>query len=931
MNDLDKLLDLVDLWDETPLDSRGEPAAFCSNFPELQQKFLDFLAQRFEVGKLLQGSAEPTLPDSLLNKLRSDRFALLRFHDSGGLGWVYVGQDLEFGRTVAIKVLQPSHATDPSERRRFLREAELTSILEHPGIVPIYGLERGDESGQPYYAMRFIEGETLRSAILRLHQQETQIDWRGLEGVRLLRAFIQVCDTVAYAHSRGVIHRDLKSLNVMLGPFGETLVLDWGLAKVARENSNSDRSNRNGSHDSGEGTRTDSLKVRGASSPTSTFTNRDESSNSQRGTWANVLSTIEGETRQGNVAGTIGFMSPEQAKGEWDQVDSRSDIFSLGAILYQMLTGVTPYRGEKGIEAAIQCKFPRPRTQKRATPKALEAICLKSMSSQAIERYQTAFDLKRDIELFLADLPVSAHSESIAERGSRFLRRNRTSVFVASCLMLVIVGLLAFFLQKSTQQNSLLTKANDKWRAAAKEAAQSAWNESVRAEEAIEERKRANREATEANALADTMISMFADSTPWTQNRPLSLSEWILAKLDKPSFWKELSPTRAGPLRYYLALTLIQNNRQQEAVPVLRDAILSLERTKNESLLRDANLELGLLLVSRTANWEPDEKRTREGIARIEDILKDKELADAEKMRAKLILAQSYFINENRSKATEIVDPLLVEMERSPEVDPRMRANAFAFSARLKTLDGDADAAVAMLRRLLEEKNEEIDLVTLDEVKFQLAYALGWQGVQQLTESYRILEEIYPRLRERFEGPLHPSVLRVGDLFATTLVKANADPVLTLKYFERDFGQRPLSEASSQSEAIIIATVALARCQVGEAVKHWKRADVAIEYALRVNPPAPHLFYLRILVAKEMALQGLGEEAIPLAQSTYERITVGDLKDRKDAAYLLVPTLRVLYGVQLLSGREDEAEKTKTLFPPGVAVPMIPPDKLPKK
>jgi serine/threonine-protein kinase len=160
------------------------------------------------------------------------RFRILRPYARGGLGIVFVAQDEELHREVALKEIQVQHADHDESRARFLLEAEITGGLEHPGIVPVYGLGHY-EDGRPFYAMRLIKGDSLKEAIARFHQADgpgRDPAERGLALRQLLRRFVDVCNAVAYAHSRGVLHRDLKPANVMLGPYGETLVVDWGLA-----------------------------------------------------------------------------------------------------------------------------------------------------------------------------------------------------------------------------------------------------------------------------------------------------------------------------------------------------------------------------------------------------------------------------------------------------------------------------------------------------------------------------------------------------------------------------------------------------------------------------------------------------------------------------------------------------------------------------
>jgi len=256
------------------------------------------------------------------------RFRILRPHAKGGLGQVYVAHDEELHREVALKEIQERHADHPESRARFLLEAGITGGLEHPGIVPVYGLGQYAD-GRPYYAMRFIKGDSLKDAIERFHKL-TSTDFTDhtdkrkpaylesaksaksvdhsstVEFRRLLGRFIDVCNAIAYAHSRGVLHRDLKPGNVMLGKYGETLVVDWGLAKAR-----------------GEG--------RGARGETEEQTLRPASAGGGA------------ETQAGTTLGTPAFMSPEQAAGRLDLLGPASDVYSLGATLFCVLTGKAPF------------------------------------------------------------------------------------------------------------------------------------------------------------------------------------------------------------------------------------------------------------------------------------------------------------------------------------------------------------------------------------------------------------------------------------------------------------------------------------------------------------------------------------------------------------------------------------------------------------
>jgi tetratricopeptide (TPR) repeat protein len=324
-------------------------------------------------------------------------------HARGGLGEVFRATDPQLHRTVAIKFLQERHSEDPDRRQRFLLEAEVTARLEHPGVVPVYGLHAA--GGRPAYAMRFIEGETFAEAIASYHAGPPDpIAFR-----RLLRAFHQVCQTVAYAHSRGVIHRDLKPANIMLGKFGETLVVDWGLAKVVGRPE----------------------EARAAAAGETLIPSAADSG--------------PGETLMGSAVGTPAYMSPEQAAGRWDVVAQASDIYGLGAVLYTVLAGKLPLEGANWPEMQQRIQqgdIPRPRQAKPDVPRALEAVCLKAMSLAPRDRYPSALGLAADVEHWLADEPVAAYREPPAARARRWAKRHRTLVSAAAVLLVAaVVGL----------------------------------------------------------------------------------------------------------------------------------------------------------------------------------------------------------------------------------------------------------------------------------------------------------------------------------------------------------------------------------------------------------------------------------------------------------------------------------------------------------
>jgi formylglycine-generating enzyme required for sulfatase activity len=334
------------------------------------------------------------------------RFQILRPHARGGLGEVFVARDAELKREVALKEIQERHAHHPESRARFLLEAEVTGGLEHPGIVPVYGLGSYPD-GRPFYAMRFIKGDSLKDAIAAFHQADRQgrsASERSLALRHLLGRFVDVCNAIAYAHSRGVLHRDLKPGNVMLGKYGETLVVDWGLAKVV-----------------------------GQADPETTNAGP-------------ISSGDTAMTQAGRALGTPAYMSPEQAAGRLDQLGPRSDTYSLGATLYCLLTGQAPF-AESDVGAVLgkvqRGKFPPPRQVNPRVPLALQAVCLKAMALLPEDRYATPRELAEEIERWLADEPVQARREPLSARLGRWLRKHPALAAGAGALLLTGVIALA--------------------------------------------------------------------------------------------------------------------------------------------------------------------------------------------------------------------------------------------------------------------------------------------------------------------------------------------------------------------------------------------------------------------------------------------------------------------------------------------------------
>jgi PAS domain S-box-containing protein len=286
----------------------------------------------------------------------SKRYQRKGLHATGGMGQIWRAHDPTLDREIALKVLRPDRVDDHQFRERFLLEARILGQLSHPGIPPIHVLDQ-DERGTPYYAMKFIDGRTLEEAIAAYHHQPTTLAFRDL-----LRHFGDVCQTIAFAHSRAILHRDLKPRNIMIGDFGETFVLDWGLAKQ--------------------------IKTGGDTPPPPRLRDSDQ-----------------GLTQVGQIVGTPAYIAPEQLAGATP--GPLTDLYALGVILYEILAGRPPYQGNDTLELLMEVSkgqiMPPSQLRGDAVPRGLESICLKATALRPSDRYQSATELTRAIEDWLSE------------------------------------------------------------------------------------------------------------------------------------------------------------------------------------------------------------------------------------------------------------------------------------------------------------------------------------------------------------------------------------------------------------------------------------------------------------------------------------------------------------------------------------------------
>jgi serine/threonine protein kinase len=648
----------------------------------------------------------------------TERYRVVRFHARGGLGEVHVAEDTELRRPVALKRIQERHADRPDSQQRFLREAEITGQLEHPGIVPVYGLVQGPD-GQPCYAMRFIEGESLAGAIGRFHAAGAP-RFDSLDFRQLLQRFIAVCNTIAYAHSRGVIHRDLKPDNIMLGKYGETLVVDWGLAK------------RCGEDDPDEPAPPQHSDISGASRPL---------------------------TQPGGVYGTPAYMSPEQAAGKTEELGPGTDIYSLGATLLTLLTHQPPIRGRDVGEVlrrvqAGDLDWPAG----RSLPAPLAAICKKALAQQPNQRSASPLELARDLEHWLADEPVSTWQEPWRIKVRRWARRHRTLV-TASLAVLVVLTVSAsigsillgsayrqadFLNEQLTVANAGLTKSN------------------ADLTRSIQEEQRARQRVTQ---VLDRFVATFRLPSPEHEGEKLTVvdaMQWAAQELEADPAVDTF--TRAALLRA-IGQTYLGLGKTAEAIQTAEAA-----RRLFEQELAPDDPEL-LATINNLAHCYEKAGRTREALPLLEQNLgrlqRQLGLTHPHTLAGMNNLAAIYSDGADLQKGLRLLKQVL-EL-RKTHLGPHHPDTLSSMNNLGETLlsAGQYQDAANLLCETLRLRREHLGPAHLHTINTGNNLANAYQHLGQLEEALPLRMETQ-QWRTTKLGPQHPSTLTSMNNLAAT-------------------------------------------------------------------------------------------------------------------------------------------------------------------
>lgn len=929
-----------------------------------------------EANEMRPFSDEPTeLPG---NHVHTPRFHILRNLAEGGIGTVYVAFDRDLQREVAIKELKRKFTRDRAVVYRFEKEASVTGNLEHPNIVPIYATGKRSD-GRPYYAMRLIRGKSMAAFIADMHAQKLPPE--DLHSSPLCRdlifRFVTVCRAIGFAHSRGIIHRDLKPSNIMLGDFGETLVVDWGLARSLSDLSPGQLALPNDTKDTFESSQ---------------------------------------QTMAGTVVGTPGYMSPEQANGNTAEVSPASDVYSLGATLFQLLTNEVPYM-HTGMHSAPKnappflassddhntgvfvgngvypTSFER-LLHKHKLPPQLRAICLRSMEFEPKKRYGSAELLANDLEAWLLGEPITALPESAWQHVKRWAKRH--PAIVASTMVGLLISVLALGITLSllANKNEALSQSYAREQLASQEAEKNAKVAEEQSVEALAQRERVlgilktflfdvqeglanipGGATVQRNVLTTVLNQLgevsreFVDDKDAQHSNAMALVELADLfsrvgstdiELDLPGWDKtKLSPLEAASTLYQEALKLEQNIADTNKAQTRR-AIPLIQSKRAEILVQLADTPNAIkhfeeALSAQKALWkeEPhsiqpamDLAMSMDGIGKI--WLANEKLKQAEEIYQEMLtLLLPYTEKENtESQQAKSLETVKDNAEREVLDRELQRLIGLVYSrlADIAAKNGDLTRAAELYqndliisKKLYQENPNQLsakrDLcIVLDRLgnmaskKGQIREALAYYQ-----ESLQIREELHAAepLSSRVKRELFVSFMKCGDtrmmLDEVDLAKEDYDKALTIA--DEMARMDPANAVASQFQSIcaeVLADVAIKEEKFDEALTYANRSLEISERLLAKDPTDAQkqddVLICKLKVAKVLYNAGAYDAALadlnlllPSVKSAYEE-QVGILARAMDYSIVLLRIAEAQLATKQSAEAEENCKTTLQVF-----------------
>jgi serine/threonine protein kinase len=744
----------------------AEHPGHASRLRELHADWRAFapLLRRIVPGTIVDASGWTLVPDAgekaprsadLLERLSvsdsdESRYRLLSVLGRGGGGLVLKVWDKRLRRALAMKLVLSraerrlaGGATTFDERAlsRFVQEARIASQLSHPGIVPVHELG-AERHGQAFFTMKLIEGEDLARALARARSGES-----GWTQARVLSVLLRVCETMAYAHDRCVVHRDLKPANIMVGSYGEVYVVDWGLARIV------------------------GAELDGPASESSPLERWVES---VRAAERDTAGAPQPATSHGDIVGTPSYMAPEQARGELEAIDARTDIYAVGAILYEVLTAQPQYarvrtpNGPRDVVDAIARELPTPvaALAPRAAPE-LVAICERAMARESERRYRSMAELASDIRAFLEGRVVNAYEFGPWAQAKKWVQRNRAlaASLAAVALLLVSGGTVvgAKNLELSTanatirDRSSALETSVVEARRSAEVAEQRRADAEVQREEARLAKERAERANAELERLFEFQVGMFssfslevlgrateqaqrsalAEHPRHASNSDAALDPRAVDTVVRATPWTTVARRALGQSLF--APVLERTKREFRDQPLLAAQM----QLRLANLWREMSM-LDLALDAAQSAWATFGERL--GPSHVDTLL------------AKLAVAAVLIDLERPSEA----DPLLFEAHAALSASlgdkAEHTASAAATFAALRLVQGRFAEAECLARAAHEAYREVLgdEDVRTSSALNNLALALQRQGRRREAEP---LSRSIVELRRRTLGPRHPSTL----------------------------------------------------------------------------------------------------------------------------------------------------------------------------